>query len=150
MRTPSHGRGGIRTVSQSSHHRLNRGSQWSQLEISPIGALHIFLNKDALTNLPITCTIKDRRGTKHGFIESDLTGLHNSVSFKVKYTICMRVRSITKKYAIGRLGFEFIQITLFQNEALTYEHSKVAYLGWSSESQLIRSLLHESSKENTN
>jgi hypothetical protein len=60
----------------------------------------------------------------------------------------MRVRSITKKYAIGRPGFEFVLITLFQNEALASKHSKVAYLGWSSKSQLIRSLLHEGSKEN--
>jgi hypothetical protein len=105
------------------------GSQLSRLEITPIGAFLIFLDKDALTNLPITCTIKDRRGTRHGFVESDLIGLHNSVSFKVKYTICMRVRSITKKYAIGRPGFEFVQITLFQNEALASKRSKVAYLG---------------------
>jgi hypothetical protein len=108
MQTPSSGRRGIGAVSRSSHRQLKRGSRWSRLEITPIGAFLIFLNKDALTNLLITCIFKDRRGTRHGFIKSDLTGLHNSVCFKVKYTICMRVRSITKKYAIGRLGFEFV------------------------------------------
>ena len=60
----------------------------------------------------------------------------------------MRVRSITKKNTVGRPGLELVQNTLFQNEALASKYSKVAYLGWSSESQLIRSLLHESSKEN--
>ena len=86
--------------------------------------------------------------TRHGFDECDLTGLHNSVSFKVRNTICMRVRSITKKNTIGRPGLELVQITLFQDEALASKHPKVAYLGWSSKSQLIRSLLCESSKEN--
>jgi hypothetical protein len=147
MQTLSHGRRGIRAMRRSSHHQLERGSQWSRLEITPIGTFLILLNKGALTNLPITCTFKDRRGTRHDFIESDLIGLHNSVSFKVKYTIYMRMRSITKKYAIRRPRFQFVQITLFQDEALASKHSKVAYLGWSSESQLIRSL-HESLKEN--
>jgi hypothetical protein len=108
VRTPCLGRREIGAVSRSSHRRLERGSRRSRLEITPIGVFLIFLNKDALTNLPITCTIKDRRGTRYGFIESDLTGLHNSVSFKVKYTICMRVRSITKKNTIERPGLELV------------------------------------------
>jgi hypothetical protein len=62
--------------------------------------------------------------------------------------IFMRVRSITKKYTIERLGLELVQITLFQDEAFAPKLLEVAYLGWSSESQLIRSLLQESSKEN--
>jgi hypothetical protein len=95
-----------------------RGSWWSQLGITPIGITPIgifllLLHKDALTNLLITCTIKDRRRTRHGFVECDLTGLHNSVSFKVKNTICMRVRSITKKNIIGRPRLELVQIALF-------------------------------------
>ena len=61
----------------------------------------------------------------------------------------MRVRSITKKNTVGGPRLELIQITLFQDEAFAPKHPKVTYLGWSSESQLIRSLLHESSKENT-
>jgi hypothetical protein len=60
----------------------------------------------------------------------------------------MRVRSVTKKNTIERPGLELVQITLFQDEAFASKHPKMAYLGWSSESQLIRSLLHESSKEN--
>ena len=136
-------------MSQSSCRRLERGSRWSRLEITPIDAFLIFLNKDALTNLLITYTIKDKSGSRHGFIECDLIGLHNSVSFKVKNTLCMRVRSITKKNTVGRPRLELVQITLFQNKALASKYSKVAYLGWSSESQLIRSFLHESSKENT-
>jgi hypothetical protein len=86
--------------------------------------------------------------TRQGFIESDLTGLHNLVSFKVKNTICMRVRSITKKNTIGRPRLKLVQITLFQDEAFAAKQPEMAYLGWSSESQLIRSLRHESSKEN--
>jgi hypothetical protein len=62
---------------------------------SPPLGIFLLLHKHALTNLLTTRTFKDRRGTRHGFIKSDLTGLHNSVSFKVKYTICMRVRSMT-------------------------------------------------------
>jgi hypothetical protein len=79
---------------------------------------------------------------------SDLTGLHNSISFKVKNTICMRVRSITKKNTIGRHGLELVQITLFQDKAFAPKHPEMPYLGWSFESQFIRSLLDESSKEN--
>ena len=60
----------------------------------------------------------------------------------------MRVRSITKKNTVGRPGLELVQITLFQDEALASKHPVVAYLGWSSKLQLIRSLLHESPKEN--
>ena len=149
VRPPSSGRRRIGTVSRSSRRRLDRSSWWSRLGITLIGIFLLLLHKGALTNLLITCTFKDRRGTRHGFIESDLTGLHNLVSFKVKYTICMRVRGITKKNTIGRPGLEFVQITLFQDEALASKHPKVTYIGWSSEMQLVRSLLHESSKENT-
>jgi hypothetical protein len=73
----------------------------------------LLLHKDALTYLLITSTFKNRSGTRHGFIECDPTGLHNSVSFKVKNTICMRVRSITKKNTIKRPGLKLVQITLF-------------------------------------
>ena len=60
----------------------------------------------------------------------------------------MRVRSITKKNTVGGPGLELVQITLFQDEAFAPKHPEVTYLGWSYESQLIRSLLHEWSKEN--
>jgi hypothetical protein len=60
----------------------------------------------------------------------------------------MRVRSMTKKNTIGRPRLELIQITLFQDEALVSKHPEVAYLRWPSKPQLIRSLLHKSSKEN--
>jgi hypothetical protein len=36
---------------------------------------------------------------------------------------------------------------LIQNEALASKHMKVAHLGWSTETQLIRSFLHEGSKK---
>jgi len=61
----------------------------------------------------------------------------------------MRVRSITKKNTVGRPRLELVQNTLFQDESFAPKHPEMAYLGWSSESQLIRSVLHESSKENT-
>jgi hypothetical protein len=60
----------------------------------------------------------------------------------------MRVRSITKKNTIGRPRLKLVQITLFEDEAFAPKYPEVTYLGWSSESQLIRSLLHESSKKN--
>jgi hypothetical protein len=60
----------------------------------------------------------------------------------------MRMWSITEKNTIGGARLKFVQITLFQNEALASKYSEMAYLGWSSESQLIRGLLQESSKEN--
>jgi hypothetical protein len=148
MQTPSSGRRWVRTVSRSSHHRLDWGSRRGQLSISLISIFLILLNKDALTDLLITYTFKDRNRTRHGLVESDLIGLHYSVCFKVKNTICMRVRSITKKNTVGRPRLELVQITLFQNEALASKHSKVAYLRWSSELQLIRSLLHESTMKN--
>ena len=52
-------------------------------------------NKDALTILLITYTFNDRRRTRHGLIECDITSLHDSISFKVKYMISIGVRSIT-------------------------------------------------------
>jgi hypothetical protein len=84
----------------------------------------LLLHKDPLTNLLITCTIKERRGTRHGLVECDLTGLHNLVSFKVKNTICMRVRSTTKKNTVGRPRLELVQIALFQDEAFASKHLK--------------------------
>jgi hypothetical protein len=60
----------------------------------------------------------------------------------------MRVRSVTKKNTIGRPRLKLVQINLFEDEAFAPKHPEVTYLGWSSKSQLIRSLLHESSKKN--
>jgi hypothetical protein len=93
--TLSSGRRGIEAMSWSRHRRLERGSRWSRLKITPIDIFLLLLHKDALTNLLITCTFKDRSQTRHGFNKCDLTGIHNSVSFKVKNRICMRMRSIT-------------------------------------------------------
>jgi hypothetical protein len=78
---------------------------------------------------PDHCTLKDKSGTRHGFVKCDLIGLHNSVSFKVKNTICMRVRSVTKKNTVERPRLELVQITLFQDEAFAPKHPEVAYLG---------------------
>ena len=58
------------------------------------------------------------------------------------------MRSITKKNTVGRPGLELIQNTLFQDESFAPKHPKMAYLGWPPKSQLIRYLLHESSKKN--
>jgi hypothetical protein len=58
------------------------------------------------------------------------------------------VRNISKKNTVRRPGLELVQITLFQDKALASKHPEVAYLGWSSKSQLIISLLYENSKEN--
>jgi hypothetical protein len=91
VQTPSSGRRRVRTVSQSGHHRLDWSSRRGRLGISPISIFLILLNKDALTDLLITCTFKDRNKTRHGLVEGNLTGLYNSVSFKVKYTISMRM-----------------------------------------------------------
>jgi hypothetical protein len=95
-RSPSGGSRGIGTVSRSSHRKLKRGSQWSQLRITPIGIFLLFLHKNAVTKLILNFTLKDRSCTRYGFIECDLTGLHNIVIFKVKYAISSRMRSITK------------------------------------------------------
>jgi hypothetical protein len=60
----------------------------------------------------------------------------------------MRVRSITKKNTIRRPGLKLVQIALFQDEAFASKHPEETYFGWLSKMQVIRSLLHESSKEN--
>ena len=83
------------------------GSRWSRLRITPIG-IFLLLHKDAFTKLIPTRTLKDRSCTRYGFIECDLTGLHNTVSFKVKYAISSRMRSITKKYPIGGPGLKLV------------------------------------------
>jgi hypothetical protein len=140
VRTPSSGRRRVGAVNRSSHRRLDWTSRRGRLGISPISIFLILLDKNALTDLLNTYTFKDRNQTRHGLVEDNLTGLYNSVSFKVKYTISMRIWNIIEKNTIRGSGLKFIQITLFQNEALASKHSKMAYLGWSSESQLIRSL----------
>jgi hypothetical protein len=89
VQTPSSGRRWIEAMSQSSRHRLNWSSRRGRLDLFPISIFLILLNKDALTDLLITCTFKDRNRTRHGLIEGNLTGLYNMVSFKVKYTISM-------------------------------------------------------------
>jgi hypothetical protein len=91
VRTLCSGRRWVWSVSRSSCCRLDWNSRRGQLCISPINIFLILLNEDALTNLLITCTFKDRNITRHGLIEGNLIGLYNSVSFKVKYTISMRM-----------------------------------------------------------
>jgi len=78
----------------------------------------LLLHKGALTYLLITCTFKDRNGIGHGFIECDLTGLHNSASFKVKNTICMRVRNITKKIPLEDLDSNLSKLPYFRMKHL--------------------------------
>jgi len=134
-------------MSRSSRRRLERGSRWSRLGITPIGIFLLLLHQNAFTKLILTCTLKDRSCTRYGFIECDLTGLHDMVSFKVKYTISLRMRSITKKYPIGGLGHRLVQITLLEHEALASKHPEMAYLGWPPTPQLIRCLFHESLKK---
>jgi hypothetical protein len=95
-RSPSSGSRGIGTVSRSSRRKLKRGSRWSQLRITPIDIFLLFLHKNVVTKLILNCTLKDRSCTRYGFIDCDLTGLHNMVIFKVKYAISSRMRSITK------------------------------------------------------
>ena len=135
-------------MNRISHRRLERGSRWSQLGITPIGIFLLLLHQNAFTKLILTCTLKDRSCTRYGFIECDLTGLHDMVSFKVKYTISSRMRSITKKYPIRGPGLRLVQITLLEHEALASKHPEMAYLGWQPKPQLIRCLLHKGSKKN--
>ena len=70
------------------------------------------------------------------------------VSFKVKYAISSRMRSITKKYPIGGPGLKLVQITLLEDESFASKHLEMAYLGWPPKPQLIRCLLHKGSKKN--
>jgi hypothetical protein len=91
MRTPSNGRRRVRAVRRSSRRRLDWTSRRGRLGISPISIFLILLDKNALTDLLNTYTFKDRNQTRHGLVEGNLTGLYNSVSFKVKYMISMRI-----------------------------------------------------------
>jgi hypothetical protein len=91
VQTPSSERRWIGAMSQNSHRRLDWSIRRGRLDISPISIFLILLNKDALTDLLITYTFKDRNRTRHGLIKGNLTGLYNAVSFKIKYTISMRM-----------------------------------------------------------
>ncbi|MVG17130.1 hypothetical protein EF849_22135, partial [Aeromonas jandaei] len=102
---------------------------------------------DGLSQLLFSCNVKCRRNTRHSLVECDFAGLHYLVSFKVKNTISARMRSITKKHAINRARFKFVQITLLQDKELAPKHPKMRHLGYPSKTQLIRCFLHESPKK---
>jgi hypothetical protein len=48
----------------------------------------LFLLKDLLTKLIITCTLKDKLTTWLCLVEGYLASLHDLVSFKIEHTIC--------------------------------------------------------------
>jgi len=92
--TPSSGRRGIGAVSWSRRRRLERAAGGVSS-----GSPHLASSYSSTKMLsPISWSPSHSKigvDTVHGFVECDLIGLHNSVSFKVKDMICMRVRSIT-------------------------------------------------------
>jgi hypothetical protein len=88
--TPSCRRGDIGSVSRSSGSRLDWGSRWRRLRITPIDVI-LLLHKDGLTDMSIICMLKYRRCTWHSLIESHLTSLNNMISFKFKYMISLRM-----------------------------------------------------------
>src|SRR6185503_11743872 len=57
--------------------------------------------------------------------------------------------SITDKNAVRRARLKLIKISVLQHKAPAAENSEMINTGLASKSQLIRSLVHESTQENT-
>jgi hypothetical protein len=90
-RTPCRGRCEVGSVISSCERRLDLGSQWSQLDISSVSIVMLFLHKDGLTHLSVTSMLKNRDGIGIVSSKGHLTSLHNTTSFKVKNMISLRV-----------------------------------------------------------
>jgi hypothetical protein len=58
------------------------------------------LPKDLLAKFIVTCTIKNKLTTWLCLAEGYLASLHDLVSLKIEYTICSRMRCITKENTI--------------------------------------------------
>jgi hypothetical protein len=107
----------------------------------------LLLLKDLLAKLIITCTLKDQLTTWLCLVEGYLASLHDLVSFKIKHTICSRMRCITKENTIDRPCLKLIQLLPFlQNKAFATKDMEVTHLGSSTMHQLIACFLLEHSK----
>jgi hypothetical protein len=60
----------------------------------------LLLLKDLLAKFIIIFTLKDKLTTWLCLVEGFHASLHDLVSFKIKHTICSRVRCITKENTI--------------------------------------------------
>jgi hypothetical protein len=72
---------------------FNRGHHTAIFIISKF----MLLLEDLLAKLIITCTLKNKLTMWLCLVEGYLASLHDLVSFKIKHTICSRVRCITKE-----------------------------------------------------
>jgi hypothetical protein len=102
----------------------------------------LLLLKDLLAKLIITCTLKDKLTTWLCLVEGYLASLHNLGSFKIKHTMCSRMRCITKENTIDRPSLKLIQLSAFlQNETLATKDIEVTHLGCATMHQLITCFL---------
>jgi hypothetical protein len=110
----------------------------------------LFLLKNLLTMLIITCTLKDKLTTWLCLVEGHLASLHDLVSFKIEHTICSRVRCITKENTIDRPSLKLIQLLPFlKNKTLASKNMEVTHLGRATVHQLVAGFLFMHSEVDT-
>jgi hypothetical protein len=103
-----------------------------------ISMFMLLLLKDLLTKFITTCTLKDKLTTWPCLVESYLASLHDLVSFKIKHTICSKVRCITKENTIDRPSLKLIQLLPFpKDKALAAKDMEVTHLGCPTVHQLV-------------
>jgi hypothetical protein len=102
----------------------------------------LLLLKDLLAKLIITCTLKDKLTTWLCPVEGYLASLHDLVSFKIEYTICSRMRYITKENTIDRPSLKLIKLLPFlQNKAFATKDMEVTHLRCATVHQLVACFL---------
>jgi hypothetical protein len=69
-----------------------------------------------------------RQGLYKTFIEYDLIGLHDVVSFQVKYMISTRIQHITQKNSLKTI-IKLLQVAMFEHEAFVTKYMEMDYLG---------------------
>jgi hypothetical protein len=107
----------------------------------------LLLLKDLLTKLIITCTLKDKLTPWMCLVEGYLASLHDLVSFKIKDTICSRMRCITRENTIDRPSLNLIQLLPFlKSKTLASKDMEVTHLGCATVHQLVAGFLLMHSK----
>src|SRR6185312_2419428 len=109
----------------------------------------LLIFKDGGAELIISCNLKDRRVARCSLVESDFTSLSDDVSINNQHTVSSRVRSITDENTVRRSRLKLIKVSFLQHKTPATENSEMVNTGLASKSQLIRSLVHECTQENT-
>src|SRR6185437_2482954 len=109
----------------------------------------LLIFKDGGAKLIFSCNFKDRSIAWCSLVKSDFTSLSDDVRINKQHTVCSGMRCITEKDTVRRARLKLIKISFFQHKTPATENSEMVNTGLASKSQLIRSLVHERTQENT-